>query len=40
MNLLKSAQTDDSLTSRGLLQINVVSIQNNFPFIPAMDERI
>jgi len=35
MNLLKSAQTDDSLTSRGLLQINVVSIQNNFPITDA-----
>ena len=31
MNILKAAQTDGSLTARGLLQINVVSNQNNFP---------
>ena len=35
MNLLHAAQTTPSLTSRGLLQVNVVSIQNNFPVTDA-----
>ena len=35
MNLLHAAQTDPSLTSRGLLQVNVVSVQNNFPITDA-----
>ncbi len=35
MNLLKAAQTDASFTSRGLLQVNVLSIQNNFPITDA-----
>ena len=36
MNILKAAQTDGSLTARGLLQINVVSNQNNFPVTDAV----
>lgn len=36
MNILKAAQTDVSLTARGLLQINVVSNQNNFPVTDAV----
>lgn len=35
MNLLHTAQTDPSLTSRGLLQVNVLSVQNNFPITDA-----
>ena len=35
MNLLHAAQTTPSLTSRGLLQVNVVSVQNNFPVTDA-----
>ncbi len=35
MNLLHAAQTDPSLTSRGLLQVNVLSVQNNFPITDA-----
>lgn len=36
MNILKAAQTDGALTARGLLQINVVSNQNNFPVTDAV----
>ena len=35
MNLLHAAQTTPSLTSRGLLQVNVLSVQNNFPITDA-----
>ncbi len=35
MNLLRAAQTAENSSSRGLLQVNVVSIQNNFPISGA-----
>ena len=35
MNLLRAAQTANADSSRGLLQVNVVSIQNNFPISGA-----